>query len=200
MYAYIKGTIQSVLEDSVIVENGGIGYRIFVPGSSRDELSAGDERRFYTHFAVREDAMLLYGFLTQDELELFRMLLGVSGVGPKGALGILGVMRGDDLRFAVLSDDAAAISRAPGVGRKTAQKIILELKDKMDLMEAFESKAEKTAGGVPDGSAGAQSDAIMALTALGYGNTEAMKAVRKAAADAPDAGAEELIRAALRLL
>ncbi len=202
MYAYIKGMIQAVAEDAVIVENHGIGYRIFVPGSVVGSLRVGEERKLYTHFAVREDAMQLYGFLTQDDCELFRLLLGVSGVGPRGALAVLGVMSADDLRFAILSDDAAAIAKAPGVGKKTAQKVILELKDKLDLMDAFEKQAARTAQGesLQAAAGSAQNDAILALNALGYGSTEAMKAVRAAGGELADADAETLIKAALKLL
>ena len=200
MYAYIKGLIAAVAEDCCIVENQGIGYRIFLPGRVLGELSVGDERKLYTHFVVREDAMLLYGFLTQDDLEIFRMLLAVSGVGPKGALGILSVLSADDVRFAVLSDDSAAIAKAPGIGRKTAQKVILELKDKLDLQDAFDKKSEHNASAASPSRDSAQSEAVLALGALGYSSTEAMKAVRKVAEDAGEADAETLIKAALRIL
>ena len=200
MYAYIKGTITGMSPDSVIIEIQGIGYRVFVPGSALGELAVGEERKLHTHFAVREDAMQLYGFLSEDDLQVFRLLLGVSGVGPKGALGILSQMNGDDLRFAVLSDDAQSIAKAQGIGKKTAQKVILELKDKLDLGEAFEKKAEHTLSAAARQPDSAQSDAVMALTALGYSSTEAMKAVRSAAPELPDADAETLIKAALRLL
>ena len=200
MYAYIKGTIEYIADEYVVMDNHGIGYRIFVPGNALTSLRTGEEQTLYTHFAVREDALQLYGFLTQDDLDLFRKLLGVSGVGPKGALGILSVMNADDLRFAILSDDAAAISRAPGIGKKTAQKVILELKDKLDLLDAFEKKAANTELAAAGEAGSAQADAVMALTALGYGNTEAMKAVRKAASENDAADAETLIKMALKLM
>ena len=146
MYAYIKGEVARIREDSVIVDNHGIGYSILVPSTVRDSgIRVGDEIKLYTHFAVREDAMLLYGFLSEDDLELFRMLLGVSGIGPKAAVSILSGLSADTLRFAVLSNDSATIAKAPGIGRKTAQKIILELKDKVDLEDAFEKKASHKA-------------------------------------------------------
>ena len=200
MYAYIKGTIEYISDEYVVMDNHGIGYRIFVPGNALTSLRTGEEQTLYTHFAVRDDALQLYGFLTQDDLDLFRKLLGVSGVGPKGALGILSVMNADDLRFAILSDDAAAISRAPGIGKKTAQKVILELKDKLDLLDAFEKKAANTELAAAGEAGSAQADAVMALTALGYGNTEAMKAVRKAASENDAADAETLIKMALKLM
>ena len=200
MYAYIKGTVEYISDEYVVMDNHGIGYRIFVPGNALTSLRTGEEQTLYTHFAVREDALQLYGFLSQDDLDLFRKLLGVSGVGPKGALGILSVMNADDLRFAILSDDAAAISRAPGIGKKTAQKVILELKDKLDLLDAFEKKAANTELAAAGEAGSAQADAVMALTALGYGNTEAMKAVRKAASENDAADAETLIKMALKLM
>ena len=132
MYAYIKGTLEETGEDYIVVEAGGIGYQIFTTGQTFQYLpSMGEEVKVYTYLHVREDAMILFGFLTKDDLFVFRLLLGVSGIGPKGALAILSVMTTDDLRFAVLGDDAKAIAKAPGVGAKTAQRLILELKDKI---------------------------------------------------------------------
>ncbi len=197
MYAYIRGTVEYVGEESVVLDNQGIGYRIFVPSSVRDKLRTGDMCTLYTHFSVREDAMQLFGFLTRDDLGIYRMLLGVSGIGPKGALAILSVMSADDIRFAVLSEDAAGIAKAPGIGKKTAQKVIIELKDKLDLQEAFDAKvrhAEET-----DAGAGTpENEAVLALTSLGYTGTEALKAVRSAAAKGAAEDVESLIRAALR--
>lgn len=202
MYAYIKGTVASIDGGSVVLDNHGIGYLIYVPGTVLDDLSVGDEVKIYTYFSVREDAMQLYGFLSQDDLDLFRLLITVSGIGPKGAVGILSAMSADDLRFAILSDDAAAISKAPGIGKKTAQKVILELKDKLNLEEALEKQQDHIEKAAASKGAGgsAQSDAVMALEALGYSGTESMKAVRSAAEENPDAKVETLIKAALRFL
>ena len=130
MISYVKGSLTEKFEDSVIVEAGGIGYRIFVPTSVLEHLpKTGETVKIYTYFSVREDAMSLYGFLSRQDLEMFRQLIGVNGVGPKSALGILSALSPDVLRLAVLSGDAKAISKAPGVGSKTAQRIILDLKD-----------------------------------------------------------------------
>lgn len=202
MFAYIKGTVASCDADSIILDNHGIGYLIYVPSSLSEQLSVGDEVKIHTYFAVREDAICLYGFETKDELELYKLLLSVSGIGPKGAMGLLSVMNADDIRFAVLSDDAAAIARAPGIGKKTAQKVIIELKDKLSLEDAFEKKAAhaKEADAKDNVQNKAQSEAVMALAALGYSNTEALKAVRKAAPDHEGADTEELIKAALKEL
>lgn len=199
MYAYISGTVMSARPDFVVIDNHGIGYRIFVPASVAESCRTGEDVKLYTHFSVREDAMLLYGFMSEEDLALFRLLIGVSGVGPKGAMGILSVLDGDSIRFAVLSEDAAAISKAPGIGRKTAQKVILELKDKLDLTETFEQKALRS-DQVSSGSGGPGADAVMALSALGYSSAESSRAVRAALSLAPEGDAEELIRLALRQL
>ena len=201
MYAYIKGDITAIEEESLIIENNGIGYRVTVPASILDgELGIGDSVKVYTYFSVREDAMQLFGFLSKDDLDMFRKLLGVSGVGPKAGVAILSALGADTLRFAILSDDAATISKAPGIGRKTAQKIILELKDKVDLMDAFEQKAahtEERKNGSDQESP--QSEAVLALTALGYPNAQALKAVRAASAQG-FSDVEELLKAALKEL
>ncbi len=198
MYAYIKGTVAAVDESHVILDNHDIGYLIYVPASVSEQLSVGDEVKLHTYFAVREDAMQLFGFLSRDDLEVYQLLLGVSGIGPKGALGVLSVMDADELRFAVLSDDAAAISKAPGIGKKTAQKVIIELKDKLNLEDAFEQKAAHTEAASVKNSP--QSEAVLALAALGYSNSEAMKAVKSVAGDHEHADVEELIKAALKEL
>ena len=199
MYAYITGTVAEVTEETVVIDNHGIGYRIFVPAGVADSVSVGSEERLYTFFSVREDAMQLFGFLSKDDLEMFRLLLGVSGIGPRGALGILSVLNADDLRFAVLSDAAAGLSKAPGIGKKTAQKVILELKDKLDLADAFEKKQEHAQqGSVKE--TGTESEAVMALTALGYSNSEAFRAVRSAEEKEPGTDTEGLIRLALKEL
>ena len=195
MISYIKGELTEILEDSIVVEAGGIGYRIMVPGSLFGGLpGTGKTIKVYTYFQVKEDAMSLYGFFSRDDVNMFRMLIGVSGIGPKGALGILSALTPDELRFAVLAEDAAAIARAPGVGKKTAQKCILELKDKLDLQEAFEIKSAHAAQAAQGTGEDPRDEAIQALTALGYSAAEAMRAVRRA----EGATAEELIRSALK--
>ena len=201
MIGFIKGTIEDIQEDCLIVDNHGMGWIVYVPGSLLGgHVRIGDEVKLYTSLQVREDAMTLYGFFSKDDLEVFRLLLGVSGIGPKGALGILSALSPDDLRFAVLADDAAAISRAPGIGKKTAQKLILELKDRFALNDAFEKKLshmQEAAPAVGDGLAAAQADAIEALTALGYSGTEALQAVRKVELS-EGMDSEAILKAALR--
>lgn len=185
MIAFIKGTIQYIEEDTIVLENNGMGYEIRVPFSVIEQLPAYQcEIKLYTYLYVREDAMNLYGFLNREDLKLFQLLIKVNGIGPKGALGILSTISPDDLRFAILSEDVKTISKAPGIGGKTASKLILELKDKLKLEDAFESKLadtekkESSHGANLVGQNGKQ-EAIQALTALGYSNTEAMKAVGK---------------------
>ena len=183
MYSYIKGILRDMDEESIVVETGGIGYHIYTTGQTFRYLpSVGEEVKVYTYLHVREDAMLLFGFLTKDELKIYKLLLGVSGIGPKGGLGILSALGPDDLRFAVASNDVKAIQAAPGIGKKTAEKLILELKDKLKLEDALENTANAVQN-TADTSAGMANEmtgeAVQALVALGYGNTEALKAVRQ---------------------
>ena len=180
MIAFVKGILDTVREDRIVVENNGVGFEIFVPGSVLKVLpQVGNTVKIYTDTYVREDVLQLYGFTTKDELEMFRMLITVSGIGPKGALGILTVMDADTLRFAILAEDSKSIAKAPGIGAKTASKLILELKDKCHLQDMPEDAAP--AGNAPAGSEEneARNDAIQALVALGYTATEAASAVRK---------------------
>lgn len=198
MYAYIKGILTDMSEDTVVVEAGGIGYNIHTTGQTFDYLpSVGEEVKLYTYLNVREDAMMLYGFLTKDDLRVFKLLLGVSGIGPKGALAILSVMTTDDLRFAVLGEDAKAIARAPGVGAKTAQRLILELKDKFSLEDAFEQKLAHTNEAAAEGMKGVKNEAVAALVALGYSSSEALQAIGKVEIT-EGADVEDVLKAALK--
>lgn len=202
MIAYIKGEVAWIEEERIVLESGNIGYNIMMPASSFDTQDLmGKEVKIYTHLNVREDAMQLYGFLNLDELKTFRLLLGVNGIGPKAALGILSGLTTDELRFAVLSDDVKTISKAPGIGKKTAQKLILELKDKIDLEEVFETKQEhvrETEGKMESKEENAaKKDAVDALTALGYSSTEALRAVRQIGVT-PDMDVETILKLALK--
>ena len=141
MISYIKGELTEIFDDAIVVENNGIGFNIRVPASVISEFSVvGEQVKVYTYLQIREDAHSLYGFLTRDDLDIFKMLINVNGIGPKGALAILSTITPDDLRFAVLSDDVKLISSAPGIGAKTAQKLIIEFKDKIKLADAFEQE------------------------------------------------------------
>ncbi len=203
MIGYIKGMVVDLEENQILLENNGIGYEILMPTSALEgSLREGMEYRIYTYLQVKEDGLQLFGFLTRDDLQIFRQLLTVNGIGPKAALGILSGLSADELRFAVLADDAATIAKkSPGVGKKTAQKLILELKDKFDLQEAFEKKLERQ--GIPAPEEAAENDvraeAVQALVALGYSSTEALRAVKQAD-DGTAADAEELLKASLKRL
>ena len=182
--SYIRGPLEEKREDSVVVEAGNIGYRIFIPSSVLGELPGlGEEVKIYTYFSVREDGMSLFGFLSRQDLEMFRQLIGVNGVGPKSALGILSALKPDVLRLAVISGDAKAISKAPGVGAKTAQRIILDLKDKIKAEDVLFAGADLEESSKTDlsGMAEAGKEAVEALTALGYSASEAQTAVKKVA-------------------
>lgn len=200
MYSYIKGELVDISEDTVVVENNGIGYNIRVPASMLDSIAGiGQEVKIYTYTYVREDAILLYGFPSRDDRNVFCLLIGVSGIGPKGALAILSVMTSDDLRFAILGDDEKTIAKAPGIGKKTASRLILELRDKLNLEAAFHQKknADSTTSDTVPLSSGIRNEAIQALCALGYAPAEALKAVNHCEI-MPDTTVEELLKAALR--
>lgn len=201
MIAFLRGEVADITEGSVVLDVNGVGYEVFVPGQLISMLDGiGQDLKLYTYMQVREDAVVLFGFLTKDDLQMFKMLIGVNGVGPKAGLGILSALGADDLRFAILADDAKRISKAPGIGAKTAQKIILELKDKLDLEDAFEKKlaSDKLS---PEVSAAAGSqvvqDAVQALVALGYGSTEALKVVRSVK-PTDDMDVEDILKEALK--
>lgn len=200
MIAYIRGVLAMVEEDKVIIDVGGVGYGIFMTGPAISRLGKkGTEVMVHTFLNVKEDAMQLYGFQTRDELMIFRLLLGVNGIGPKAALGILSVLSPDDLRFAVMAGDVKAITAAPGIGKKTAEKLILELKDRLRLEDVLSPDGQES--GTADHESGIsgdiQNDAVQALTALGYSGTEALKAVRQV--DISEGmTAEELLKQALK--
>ena len=189
MIAFVHGMAVDMTESSVVVEAGGIGYEIYMTGADLSEIRMGEDVKVHTYFSVREDAMKLYGFRAKDDLQMFKLFLGVNGVGPKAALGVLAGITADELRFAILSDDV-----------KTFQKLILELKDKMKLEDAFELKLaheqERAAVGAGEVSDGRQ-EAVEALVALGYSSADALRAVRKVT-DVPPDDVEGLLKAALK--
>lgn len=201
MISYIRGTLVDCEEDKVIVDVGGVGYGIYMAGSAMGMLPpAGSEVKLHTYLSVKEDAMKLYGFFTRDDLRVFKLLIGVNGIGPKGGLGVLSVLSPDDLRFAVLSNDVKAICAAPGIGKKTAEKLILELKDKLHLEDVLEHLEEAPVSGVPSGGQGEiQSEAVQALVALGYGSTEALRAVKQVEMQA-DTDVEAVLKQALKYM
>ncbi|HIV23489.1 MAG TPA: Holliday junction branch migration protein RuvA [Candidatus Merdiplasma excrementigallinarum] len=197
MIAFLKGKVVSVSENRLVLDVNDVGFQISI--TSRDAArmpSVGHQVLLYTYLSVREDAMQLFGFLSEDDLEIYRLLIGVSGIGPKAGLGILSVLSADDLRFAVLADDAKAIARAPGVGNKTAQKLILELKDKLSLEEAIEKKLDNAADGGLDLQEN-KNQAVQALVALGYSGSEALRAVKQVEIS-PDMDTEDILKQALK--
>lgn len=180
MISYIRGRLASVEEDKIVVDVGGVGYGIFMPARAMMRLpGTGAEVTIHTFLNVKEDSMQLFGFLTKDDLAVFKKVITVSGIGPKGGLSILSQLSADELRFAVFSNDVKAISASPGIGKKTAEKLILELKDKLNIEDALDHGNPETvdAAAMPMGDI--QQDAVSALVALGYGSTEALKAVRQ---------------------
>jgi Holliday junction DNA helicase RuvA len=189
MISYIEGEIIHRASGFVIVKSGGLGFKIFVmPGI---EL-AGERAEFYTHLAVREDALTLYGFLDYEELELFEILIGVSGVGPKAALGILSIANPATIKMAIAKEDATILTRVSGIGKKTAERVILELKSKFTLADIQEGELNATQQEILD-----QQDAIGALMGLGYGQAEARKVLSKLPYEL---SMEERIRLALKEL
>ena len=180
-----------------------MGLAVHVPLSVLDRLPGiGQIVTVYTYFQVKEDGMALYGFLTHQDRDMFRQLIGVSGIGPKAALGLLSALRPDDLRLAIITGDAKAISKAPGIGTKTAQRLILDLKDKMSAQEVLHNLGE---GDLPVSQAAAPGapesarEAVQALVALGYTTSEASRAVGRVEG-VQDMTAEEVLKASLRFL
>ena len=203
MISYIRGILTEASGDGIVVEAGGIGYEIRVPLSVLERLPRlGEEVKIHTFLQVREDGVGLFGFLDRGELAMFKQLLGVGGIGPKGALGVLTALKPDDLRLAVISGDAKAIARAPGVGIKTAQRIILDLKDKVsmdDILPAADGSGPDS-GGRGDALLGpAARETMEALTALGYSAMEASRAVGRVEVT-EDMTAEDVLKQSLRFL
>lgn len=198
MISYIKGTLERRAESYIIIETGGIGYQVFVSPATLAKLpQTGAEVKVFTYFSVKEDGMSLYGFASVEEQEMFHKLLTVSGVGPKGALGFLSMLKPSEIIMAILSDDVKTLSKAPGVGRKTAQRVILELKDKFKTEEAISMGGEELQGIVEVTVGGdAKFEAIDAMTALGYSRSEAAKAVNAVAAEGMST--EDILKAALK--
>lgn len=182
----------------MVIEQGGVGLCILIPASLSDRLPpCGSEVKLHTYLYLREDGMSLYGFLAREDLAIFRLLLTVSGIGPRGALGILSTVTPDNLRFAILSEDAKTIAKAPGIGVKTAKKLIIELKDKLDLSEALELSKEHKESADTEHIGTVRAEAVEALTALGYSAAESLSAVKKVEIT-EEMTVEKLLRAALK--
>ncbi len=199
MIAFVKGRIDEITEENVVIDVEGIGYNVKISTQTAALLPGlGEEIKLYTYTCVREDTFSLYGFLTRDDLEIFKRLITVNGIGPKGGLAILSVMSADNLRFAIISGDAAAISKAPGIGKKTAERVILDLKDKISLEDTLVHKEMlrlKEEGSVSDNRA--RNEAVEALTALGYSASDALHAVKSVQTD-ENMDVETILKLALK--
>lgn len=197
MIGSLRGTVAELKADYCILETaGGVGYRVFMPSAHLAQLVLDKEVRVHTHTAVREDAILLYGFLSMEYYDLFELLLTISGVGPKMALGILSAVKPDAFYLAVQNKDLKALVKLPGIGKKTAERMLLELKDKItagDTAAAADFEETAAAGG-----SGAVAEAIEALVSLGYSNSEIMP-VLKEIPNCSSLSGEDILRQALKL-
>lgn len=199
MIGFVKGIIADFEEDTVTLEVQGVGMNVRATNQTLANLgSVGEEVKLYTYLYVKEDALMLYGFPSKEDMRVFKLLITVNGIGPKGALSILNVISPDELRFAILAGDGKAIAKAPGIGAKTAGRIILDLKDKLSLEEAFETKLSHNSKALGGGEVNnAKTEAIEALTALGYSPSESLKAVNSVEIDS-SMDTEAILKAALK--
>ncbi|MBQ8246686.1 MAG: Holliday junction branch migration protein RuvA [Lachnospiraceae bacterium] len=200
MYAYFIGKITYMQTDSVVMEVNNIGYNIKVSAKTIEHLGrVSGEVKLYTYTYVKEDALALFGFMTREELELFQKMITVNGIGPKGALAILSTLSVDTLRFAILSGNSKSIAKAPGIGAKTAERLIIDLKDKINVEDVLSPHTAEsdTVGAVYE--LPAKKEAIEALSALGYSATDAMKAVNQVSCD-ENTSTEEILKAALKII
>ena len=200
MYAFFKGTVESIYSDYLILDTGSMGVNIMMSASELDRISVSDEVKIYTYTSVREDAITLYGFLSREKLDFFKLLLTVNGVGPKLAIGIAGCNT-EDVKTAIVAQDTKALSKLPGVGAKMAGRLALELKDKVSLFSSIDSDRDTVSTGVSDKNTGNTliSEAVSILTALGYSSSEALRAIRSVDISDDDT-AESLVPKALRVL
>lgn len=179
MIGFVQGKVDAISEDNVVIDTGGIGYNVRISAKTAQELPGiGQEVRLYTYTSVREDGISLFGFLSRDSLDIFKKIITVNGIGPKGGMAVLSVMSADELKFAIISGNAQAITKAPGIGKKTAERVILDLKDKISVEDTQIRKEISSYDGLPQ-TGKAQSEAVEALTALGYSATDALHAVRQ---------------------
>ena len=194
MIGYVEGTISHAFADSCFVNVGGVGYRVFISVSTRNRLKIGQQARLFTYLSVREDAMTLYGFLSQEEYDLFMLLTGISGIGPKVALGILSAIEPQAFCKAVGQKQTSVLVKLPGIGKKTAERIIVELHDKLGH---FSSDDEKESGAehIEMVSADEMTEVVQALVGLGYTQAEVLPVVKRLDLAQP---IEVLIKQALR--
>ena len=200
MIGFLRGKLEAIYDERIVIDVNGIGFNVSMPVRELELLEPmGSDVKVYTYLAVREDAMQLYGFITADSLELFKLLIQVNGIGPKGALALLSAMSVEDLRFAIMSGDVGTISKAPGIGAKTAQRLIIDLKDKVSVRDMLNTYSVNNMSAAPSEMNSARAEAIEALTALGYSSTDALRAVRESGADEA-ADTETIIKLAFKQL
>ena len=198
MIAYIKGTLEQIIDQSAVLDVNGIGYLVNISPATASRLPArGQEVKLFTYMQVKEDGVSLHGFLTQEEVRMFLLLISVSGIGPKVATAMLATLTPQQVMIAIIADDAAALSKAPGVGRKTAQRVALELRDKIKTNNWSESDAASQPF-TAFASSNEKQEALDALQALGYGRAESLKAVLDSTTDGMST--EQIIRQALKRL
>jgi len=197
MFAYLKGILADVSEDNCVIDVHDIGYNVKISGQTIAGLPGiGEMVKIYTYTYVKEDAFQLFGFLRKDELDLFKILITVNGIGPKGALSLLSALDADMLRIAIVSQDVKLISKAPGIGKRTAERLILELKDKLSYTASMIDYEIKQYQAAPVTDSANKKEAVDALVALGYGQAESMKAVNQVEG-AEDMEVGALLKAAL---
>ena len=174
MIGYLKGVISHIFVNSCFIDVHGVGYRTYAPASTLDTLCVGQEAMLYTYMSVREDAIVLYGFATQNEYDLFMLLIGVNGVGPKVALGILSAGTADSFRLAVHQKDIKGLTKMPGIGKKTAERIVLELQDKIGPVASEDAGAADLGNSAAPGLSDILAETLAALTSLGYSEQEVL--------------------------
>ncbi len=207
MLAYIKGKLEMKMTEYIVIDVGGLGYKVFMAESGIEKIgNIGENIKVYTHYRVREDDISIFGFNTLEELKMFELLLGVSGVGAKTALGMLAICEPSEFALAIVSEDVKTLTQIPGIGPKSAKRIILELKDKIKTQQQVEAIKNKIENKTETNSKiqevlqteGKAKEAIEALQVLGYNKKEIEKALEKL--DVKELSTEELIKKGLRIL
>lgn len=193
MISFVSGTVEYIDEEKIVIDHDGIGLSIFMPNDDISVITKGDSIKVFTYFSVKEDSIKLYGFLNQENLVLFKLLLGVNKVGPKGAVSIISTCPSEKLKLAIISSDAKSIAKAPGIGAKTAERIVLDLKDKIDIEGVSDFEDATNVDEVTS------NDAIEALVALGYSRSESIRAVKSININ-EDMSDEDILKLALTKL
>ncbi len=197
MLSYMVGDVAEITPSGIVLDHNGIGYDITLSAGDINRVHLNTEVKLFTHLQIRENEVSLFGFLNREDLTLFRLLIGVNGIGPKGAVAILSVLSADDLRFAIAAEDDKAIAKAPGIGKKTAQRVIIDLKDKIDFVGAVTDRLDNGNENTQV-SSDERTEAILALNALGYSSSEALRAIHDI--DTTGMTVEQIIKEGLKRL